>query len=242
MLALIIANSPFLLSELPGAGHSSLKIPPHDILIAADGGARHCLALGLYPSFVIGDLDSLEEHHLVQFREHGVQIIQYPSRKDYTDLELALEYALQLGAQKITILAALGARWDQTLSNLLLPVRLPGTSIRLLDGQQEITYLRGGEYIELDGLPGDTISLIPLAGDARGITTRNLEYPLTGETLFFGSTRGISNVLLNSPAHISLDEGLLLCTLIHTQREEKPLSLADQDHLSFSGGSPGGSQ
>ncbi|MEW5869632.1 MAG: thiamine diphosphokinase [Chloroflexota bacterium] len=220
MLALIIANSPYLLPETPGAGQPRLKLPAYDVLIAADGGARHCLALGLYPSYVIGDLDSLEESHLAQLRDHGAQIVQYPRRKDHTDLELALEFTHQLGASKINILAALGARWDQTLANLLLPVRLPGVSIHLLEGPQEITYLRGGERIELTGLPGDTVSLIPLGGDASGITTHNLEYPLDHETLFFGTTRGISNLLLASPAYVSLDQGLLLCTLIHARQAD----------------------
>ncbi len=203
-----------------------------DLLVAADGGARHCLERGLTPTWVVGDLDSLDQEELAQLKAGGAEIVQYPTRKDYTDLELALQHALRLCAMEkeypkgeertvdeghlseILILAALGARWDQTIANLLLPARLPGVRVRLVDDAQEITYVRGGECIELLGSPGDTVSLIPLAGDVRGITTHNLEYPLSDEDLIFGSTLGISNVMLRERATIRVKEGLLLCTLI----------------------------
>lgn len=193
-----------------------LDIHPNATLIAADGGARHCLELGLRPDYVIGDLDSLEEQHLQELHRQGTNIVRYPSRKDFTDLELAVQQAIELGASEIAIYGALGARWDQTIANLLLPIAYPGVRIWLVDGQQEIHLLRGGEELHLSGQPGDTLSLLPLTAEAGGITTHNLEYPLENETLFLGSTRGVSNVLLNSPAKIVLEKGLLLCTLIHT--------------------------
>ena len=192
---------------------------PGDLIIAADGGARHCLKLGLRPAIVIGDLDSLGEEDLAALKAVGAEIIQYSTRKDYTDLELALRHAQSLGADEILVLGALGKRWDQTVANLLLPAALAPMPIRLVDGNQEIRMLRGGESLEVQGRPGDTFSLIPLAGDARGVTTQDLEYPLNQEDLAFGSTRGVSNLLLAGQATISLREGLLLCILIRAQVE-----------------------
>jgi thiamine pyrophosphokinase len=195
-------------------------IPPFqlqesDLLIAADGGTRHCLELGLRPAVIIGDLDSLDEATLAQLKASGTQIISYPSRKDFTDLELALQYAIEQGTSEILVLGALGERWDQTIANLLLPTLYDSSHIRLVDGNQEITFLRGNGQVEIKGHPGDTVSLIPLSGDARGVRTQGLEYPLESDTLFFGSTRGVSNVLLRPCATVSLEEGLLLCTIIH---------------------------
>ena len=68
---------------------------PHDLVIAADGGARHCLAHGIQPTVVIGDLDSLRPDELATLETGGAQILTYPARKDHTDLELAIELALQ---------------------------------------------------------------------------------------------------------------------------------------------------
>jgi thiamine pyrophosphokinase len=192
-------------------------ILPDDVLIAADGGARSCRQLGLTPAILIGDFDSLDGEEVQFFAEGGAQVIRHPQRKDFTDLELALRHAQSLGIRLAIVFAALGARWDQTLANLLLPAvaGLGGMQIRLLDGPQEVMLLRHGELGAIDGQPGDTISLIPIGGDVLGVTTHGLEYPLFDETLYFGATRGLSNVLLGERATISMKEGLLLIVIYH---------------------------
>ena len=192
-------------------------LQPGDLVIAADGGARHCHTLGLLPAVVVGDFDSISKDELAQLEGNGVQVVRYPSRKDFTDLELALQHAVSQNAEEILVFAALGARWDQTLANLLLPAApgLEHVCIRLLDGPQEIALLRAGETHTLRGQPGDIVSLIPLGGHAYGITTTGLEYPLADGALYFGATRGISNVMLDEQATVRLKDGLLLCTIIH---------------------------
>jgi thiamine pyrophosphokinase len=212
MRAIIFANG-----ILTDPAQARAVVQPGDLIIAADGGARHLQALQLTPEALIGDFDSLSAEELAALESSGAQVIRHPARKDYTDLELALEYALARGASQVQILAALGNRWDQTLANLLLAgsERFSGAQINLLDGPQELHLLRAGQTITLHGQPGDTLSLIPLAGDAHGITTHDLEYSLKRETLGFGSTRGISNVLLGSSARVELGEGMLVCVVIH---------------------------
>ena len=219
MRAVIFANG-----TLNDPRQSLAAIQAGDIVIAADGGARHCRALELTPAVVLGDFDSLSTEELAQLEREGVQVVRYPSRKDFTDLELALQHAVCLGADEILVFGALGARWDQTLANLLLPAApgLEQVCIRLLDGPQEIALLRAGEAHTLSGQAGDTVSLIPLGGDARGITTAGLEYSLVDGTLYFGATRGISNVLLGEQATVRLQDGLLLCTIIHKDKGGRP--------------------
>jgi thiamine pyrophosphokinase len=191
------------------------EIQNDDFIIAADGGAHHCLERQIQPDIVIGDLDSLSTADVRRLKESGSEVITFPARKDFTDLELALLKAQELDADEILLLGALGARWDQTIANLLLPAAYSAMCIRLLDGPQEIAFLRGGEQLEIVGQSGDTVSLIPLAGDAQGIVTRNLEYPLNDDTLAFGSSRGISNILTAEKGRVSLREGMLLCVVIH---------------------------
>ncbi len=204
-----------------GGYTSPSTLQPGDLIIAADGGARHCLALGLTPSLVVGDFDLLDERQLTLLRQAGAELVQYPTQKDYTDLELALQHACQLGATEILVLAALGGRWDQTLANMLLPAseEFAALPIRLIDGEQEIQLIHANRQMELHGHPGDTVSLIPLKGDADGVRTEALEYPLYGETLHFGSTRGISNVMTAESARVSLVKGLLCCITIHQNSE-----------------------
>ena len=206
MRVIVVAN---------GVMRSHFTLESDDVLIAADGGLRHCLDLGLQPAILIGDLDSIDEGDLAALKPSDTQILQYPTQKDFTDLELALQQALKLGADEIVIVAALGARWDQTIANLLLPASFPSIKICLLDGSQEIHYIRAGEKLKIHGRPGDMVSLIPLAGKVHGVTSEHLEYPLRGDELTFGSTRGISNVLLKETGTISINGGLLLCIVIH---------------------------
>lgn len=211
MRALIFANGP--LAD-PQSARSLLQ--PDDLVIAANGGARHCLALGLKPDVVIGDFDSLHEPELKALRRAGSKLVRHPPSKDQTDLELALRHALTSGSKEILILGAIGNRWDQTLANLLLPVStdLPDTRIWLVDGASRATIIRAGGSLQFDGQPGDVVSLVPLGGSALGITTQGLEYPLHAETLAFGSTRGISNVMLGKSASVELENGILAIFII----------------------------
>jgi thiamine pyrophosphokinase len=195
-----------------------LVLKEGDILIAANGGVRHCLESGLQPSIVIGDLDSLHDRDISTLENNGVEIIRFPRRKDFTDLELAINHAAGLKIREIVIVAALGARWDQTIANILLPSRFPSIRITLMDGPQEIHYIYSGERFEITGKPGDIVSLIPIGGDVCGITTKGLEYPLTDERLPFGGTRGLSNLLLNEQGYINIKSGILLCTVIHQMK------------------------
>jgi thiamine pyrophosphokinase len=205
MRTIIVANSPTFdaapfLGLLAGA----------DLLVAADGGGNALHAAGLSPHVVVGDLDSLSAGAEALFRAAGAEVIRHPAEKDETDLELALLLAVERGADKIDILGALGGRWDQGLANvamLALP-ELASLRVRLLDVGQEAYLVR--DEAEIPGAIGDTVSLLPIGGAARGITTRGLYYPLRDAALAFERSRGVSNLITEPPAHVSLAEGLLL--------------------------------
>lgn len=212
MRAVIFANGAL---SAPNTVHAWLR--PDDWLLAADGGTRHCLALGLTPAAVIGDLDSLDPADAERLERAGVKLVRHPARKDFTDLELAVRFALALSVEEILVFGALGDRWDQTLANLLLPAAagLEAARLRLVDGRQEVSLLRAGSELEITGSPGDTVSLIPIGGDAGGVTTHGLEYALEEGRLPFGATLGVSNVLTSQAARVSLRQGMLLCVVIH---------------------------
>ena len=115
------------------------------------------------------------------------------------------------GAQEILLLGALGGRLDQTLANLLiLAQRKWPAPIYVAEDNQIASILHSGELIALRGAEGSTVSLIPLSGEVTGITYEGLQYPLADATLHLGSTRGISNVLMVSPATIRIGTGVAL--------------------------------
>lgn len=186
-----------------------------DLVIGVDGGARHAQTLGLLPHAVIGDMDSLPAADCAALEAAGTALLAYPPAKDETDLELALLHAVDRGATRITILGARGGRIDHELGNLLLLVhpRLAGIDVRIRAGDQEVILVR--ERATFHGAPGDLLSLLPVGGDARGVTSTGLAYPLDDETLAFGPARGVSNVFTAPHPAVSLRAGLLFA--VHTR-------------------------
>lgn len=185
-------------------------------VVAADGGAQNALRLGLTPCVVIGDLDSLEPVLRQELTQRGVEFISHSPHKDETDTELALLYAAQHGADEILLLGALGGRLDHALANvfLLAMPQLAAVRITIVAPQCMVSLIRDEACFA--GRPGDVLSLLPVGGDVRGITTQGLEYPLCDETLSFGPARGISNVLTESVARVRVREGLLLAIQYHS--------------------------
>ena len=202
---------------LPDLAAARRLIRPDDLILAADGGTRHALDLGLTPSVIIGDLDSLTFDPSTTLRaglqpltDLGTKFIQHPRNKDETDLELALNHAIELGYREIIIVAALGGRLDQTLGNLslLTDSRLSTFDIRLDDGVEQTFFCRARS--EVEGRRGDLVSLIPWGGEVRGVRTEGLRWQLSDEVLLPHKTRGISNELLGETASIEIESGLLL--------------------------------
>ena len=183
-----------------------------DWIIGADGGAARALDWGLTPQVVIGDMDSLPDALRDELEARGSRFIEHPRAKDETDLELALTYAVEQGAKEIVVLGALGGRLDHTLANLLLLALPPleGALVRIVDGAGEVLLVGDGTAITLQGHPGDLVSLLPIGGDASGVTTAGLAWALQNDRLRFGFSRGVSNEMTAHEARVEVEEGLLL--------------------------------
>ncbi len=222
--ALVFANGEQI--DLAAVGG---MIRPADTLVAVDGGLAHLRRLGREPALLVGDLDSVSAEEIDRCRRNpAVRVMQYPVHKDETDLELALLTVAQEGYTHILVLAALGGRLDMTLANisLLALPELSGVDVRLEDGIDEVFLVRPGELgREIDGRPGDRVSLLPWGGPAGGIHTAGLYYPLRGESLYPERTRGISNQMTETKARVTLQTGLLIC--IHTRMTAPSQGLAE---------------
>lgn len=192
-----------------------------DLVIAADGGARHAAGLGFVIDLWVGDGDSLGEEGMATLASSGVPIERSPADKDETDTELAIRAALARGADRLVIVGALGGRRiDHALANvgLLALGDLAGRRAVLLDAASRISLLRGpsataapgDDRITLAGAPGDVVSLLPHGGDVEGVTTDGLAFPLADEPLTLGSTRGVSNVIRRRGASVVVRRGFLL--------------------------------
>jgi len=205
MRAIIVANG----HVEEGEGYQHL-LRPGDLVIAADGGAAIARRLGLEPQAVVGDMDSIPPQLRTRLEKRDCQFVSHSPRKDETDTELAIQYALDHGAQEIVLLGAVGDRLDHTLANVFLlgmPL-LQGIKASIVAGNTQVWLVR--ETLEIAGQPGDIVTLLPLGQDAIGVSTNGLEWALDDDTLRFGPARGVSNVMTSSQARVSLDKGLLV--------------------------------
>ena len=183
------------------------------VVVAADSGLHQAELLGLRVDFVVGDLDSADPAAVERARAAGAVVERHPVDKDATDLELALDVARARGAGRITVVGGAGGRLDHFLANvaLLASPRFADLEIDARLGEAYVVVVQGGRPPHvMTGTAGSIVTLLPAGGDACGITTEGLQYPLHGETLGRGTTRGVSNVLVREEGSVVLDEGTLL--------------------------------
>jgi thiamine pyrophosphokinase len=180
-----------------------------DYVICADGGARHVKMLNVVPDVLLGDFDSISGSDY-DFLKQRTNVETYPVEKNETDSEIAVELALKKGYRNIIILGGTGGRLDHTVANMLLLKRIhdAGAEGMLVNEKNQVYYVTSA--ITLEREEGFKVSLIPLGQKACGITTGGLYYPLSGEDIESGSTRGISNEFIADTAEITVEKGALL--------------------------------
>lgn len=185
-------------------------LPDDATVIAADGGLECAHALGLRVDVAIGDFDSTTPETLAEAQSAGTRLVQHPPEKDATDLELALDAAATLRPRRVLVLASAGGRLDHLLASLLTLAAEAYSAFEVdaIVGTASAHVIRGERRLE--GTPGELLTLVPVHGPAEDTVTEGLAYPLRGETLEPGSSRGVSNVFAAPEARVSLTRGVLL--------------------------------
>ncbi len=190
-----------------------------DLIVAADGGAGWLVDQQVAPHVLVGDLDSIEAGHLHTLETAGVTIERHPVDKDRSDAHLAVARAVAAGAHQVIVVGALaGARLDHQLSNLLMLAdpSWGSVDVRVVRDETTVRAVSGGGRLTLNGASGDIVTLLAI-GDAHGVRTEGLSYPLVDETLRMGESRGLSNVIVGAPASVRLEAGTLLVVEISSE-------------------------
>jgi thiamine pyrophosphokinase len=207
--AIIFANG-----NLSDTSNAINYIKKDDLIVCADGGLEKVYKLGIIPSAVIGDLDSAEKHTVKKYN-NKTKFIKYPQNKDFSDLELALKYCLNEGCTEVVLFGIWGNRIDHFLSSIFLlqSFRDKDKWLKLTIVEERIQIFFANGYFRFRGKKGDLVSIIPISGNLEGICTKGLIFPLNNETLKYGSTRGISNILKSKTAEIKIQKGTALIFL-----------------------------
>ncbi|WP_192930192.1 thiamine diphosphokinase [Alkaliphilus pronyensis] len=204
MKVLIIANG-----HISSMDFLESQIKQHSYIICADGAAKYLVSLHKRPNLLLGDFDSISKKDMNWMLNEGVKVERYSTRKDKTDTDIALDYAIALNPQLITIVGCMGSRWDHSLGNLMLLNRLLEMGIKgaLMD-EKNIATITNSE-LEVEATDAN-VSIIPLSSCVKGVTLEGMEYPLNNYDISRGSSIGISNRLLSKKGKITVKDGVLL--------------------------------
>lgn len=180
-----------------------------DVILCADGGANYAYKMGLLPACIIGDMDSILPEVREYFMALNVPVKKYPRRKDFTDTQLVLSLADEMGISEIVFLGTLGKRLDHTLSNLYCGIELAQKGKKVVHYTPECAVYLTTKELEISGNKGDMVSVLPLSEQAIGVCEKGFEYPLENVVLEKKNPYTVSNVLASEKGNISVSEGVL---------------------------------
>ena len=183
-----------------------------DLCIAADQGYHTAKALGERIDLLLGDFDSIGSVP----GDEGMEIQRVPAEKDYTDTQLAVEIALERGADEIIIIGGLSGRLDHTLSTLAIleDLNTRGVYCTITDGQNRARYMKspsplsGGRSSTLIARsPYKYLSLIAADEMVKGVDIEGCKYPLKKATLRRSHQFAVSNEITGNVAFIAVKKG-----------------------------------
>lgn len=186
------------------------EIANSNVIICADSGANCLYTYKIIPHYLIGDFDSINEKVLKYFKENGVKIENFPPEKDFTDSYIALDKAIELGANELVLLGCTGSRIDHLLGNIGLLLRALNLELKASIKDDNNTIILIDSPIEVTKQDKKYLSLIPYSPLIKGLTIKGVKYELNRYNLELGSSLGISNEIKADRAEIVFDEGLLI--------------------------------
>lgn len=205
----------FLNGELESGPWLDELLVGAELIVAADGGARHALALGLKVNHLVGDMDSVSKDDLEHVSRGGGKIARYPIEKDQTDLEIAVSLAVDEGAKEIHIVAAGGGRFDHWIGNALITAHpdYSAADIWAYSGDHRVTAINPGRVRTITTTAERTLSIFPLGANVGGVSLQGVHWPLENRELKLGSTYTISNRTTGDSVTVSVQTGSILLAL-----------------------------
>jgi thiamine pyrophosphokinase len=185
-----------------------------DMWVGVDRGVLTLIENGIQPQLAFGDFDSVTPEELSVIKGKVKELNRFKPEKDETDMELALNWALEQSPERIQLFGATGGRLDHLFANvqlLIKPVLQKNpVQIEIIDSKNIVYIKSAGEYTIQKNKRFKYISFIPITMEVKGITLKDFKYPLANRTVPIGSTLCISNELNNDYGTFSFTEGILM--------------------------------
>lgn len=199
----IIANG--RLSE-----HIVSEIRSDDLVIGVDRAAYWLIAHHICPHVALGDFDSVTQDELEIIKRQSKSVVEFPAKKDATDLELAIDHAMNLSPTEVLILGAIGTRLDHSFVAVQLLEKYIGSGISvLLRDEKNECVMCNSLYSFLKNDRYTYFSLLPIT-DTVTVSISGCAYPLTKKKINRGVTLGVSNECISEKVIITVHKGRVL--------------------------------
>ena len=189
------------------------EITDNAFLIGADSGANCLYEYNILPDLLVGDFDSIDEKALDYFKKNNCMIDTYPTEKDFTDTEIAVNKALSMSPKEIIFLGCTGSRVDHLLGNIgMLKICLEnGVNAYIKDEKNNIRLINASTSI--NGTVGEIFSVQSYGDEIVGLTIEGAKYPLNDYNLKIGQSITISNEFANPQVQLKFTSGILMIIL-----------------------------
>jgi len=205
MTALIIGNG-------NNANKSYIENLNIDYVICADGGLEKAASLGVIPNVILGDFDSVDPDVLRKYQSMNIETKKFPAEKDYTDMELSIEFAVESGFKNIVLIGATGSRLDHSMANIMLLENYfnLGVNIEIIDNNNKIQIISDNTDLYLDHKENYFVSIVPITDLISGLTLEGFKFPLDDVIVKRGSTLCVSNEIIKNKGRVLLTKGTAL--------------------------------
>ena len=194
-------------------------IEENSIWIGVDRGVYHLLRKNIKPTIAFGDFDSVSQEEWNFIEGQVSELKKFKPEKDETDMELALNWALEQKPAIVRLFGATGGRLDHLLANvqlLLNPLRAKNPAhVTLIDRFNTVFLSDPGSYTIEKRKGQKYISFVPLTLEVSNLTLEGFKFPLKNRHISLGSTLCISNELISDYGTFSFSEGILIVIRSH---------------------------
>jgi thiamine pyrophosphokinase len=182
--------------------------------VGVDRGVFTLIEQEILPDRAFGDFDSVTQDEWNIIEGKVPQINRYMPEKDETDLEIALNWAMEQKTDLIRIFGATGGRLDHFMGNIQLLMNGETlnnqTEVEIIDSQNTLSVVVPGTYSIDKDTSKDYISFVPVTNTVKNLTLVGFKYPLKNRNIFRGTTLCISNELIQSSGTFSFTNGILM--------------------------------
>ena len=179
------------------------KAEEGDLVVCADSGYKNAVAMGVRVDILVGDFDSMSD-----IPDGKFELVRVPVEKDQTDTQLAVDIALERGADEIIIVCSTSGRVDHAISAMAILEYLyeKKVSAFLVNGQNRIRFVRDSGTIIIRSAY-KYFSVVTLDPIAKKVSIEGGKYPLVKKDIKRGFQFAVSNEIVKNAALITVKKG-----------------------------------